>query len=126
MTAGSNGTAAYLPPARWQNNPHVHWHERYLCGVAGRRDRLTVMMYDTAVPLAKFYIKLMTDRTVSLTGIIRGGNCKPLPGIPAYEDPGVGYHHARAENITSALRGISAARGNGENRGIALPRAGND
>ena len=114
------GVAAYPPPTRWQENPHVHWQERYLREVAGRCDQLTVMMYDTAIPLAKFYTKLMTDWTESLTGIVRSGKCRLVLGIPAYEDPGVGYHRAGAENIISALRGISAARRNGEISGIAL------
>ena len=94
--------------------------EPYLREVARRCDRLTVMMYDTAVPPAKFYTKLMTGWTVSLTEIIRRGNCKLILGIPACEDPGVGYHYARTENITSALRGISAAGRNREIGGLAL------
>ena len=41
-------------------------------------------------------------------------------GIPAYEDAGAGYHYPNAENISSALRGISAADRHEDIDGIAL------
>ena len=101
--------AAYPPPTRWHRFPDVHWHLAYINRVARHCDQLAVMMYDTAIPLEKFYIMLMTDWTRQLVGAVRPTGCELLLGIPAYEDAGVGYHHPRVENISSALRGISAS-----------------
>ena len=47
-------------------------------------------------------------------------SCELILGIPAYEDAGVGYHHPRVGNISSALRGISAADRNARIGGIAV------
>jgi len=101
--------AAYPPPTRWHRFPDLHWRLAYLNRVARHCDQLAVMMYDTAIPLEKFYIKLMTAWTRQLVGAVCPTGCELLLGIPAYEDAGVGYHHPRVENIGSALRGISAS-----------------
>ena len=100
--------AAYPPPTRWHRFPDVHWRLAYINRITRHCDQLAVMMYDTAIPLEKFYIKLMTDWTQQLVGAVHPTGCELLLGIPAYEDAGVGYHHPRVENIDSALRGISA------------------
>ena len=112
--------AAYPPPTAWQRFPDVHWSPEYLRQVAGRCDQMAVMMYDTAIPLEKCYIDLMTRWTAQLTESLRSTGCDLLPGIPAYEDAGVGYHHPRVEHISAALRGISAAAPGENIRGIAL------
>ena len=101
--------AAYPPPTRWHRFPDLHWRPAYINRVARHCDQLAVMMYDTAIPLEKFYVKLMTDWTRQLVGAVRPTGCELLLGIPAYEDAGVGYHHPQVENIGSALRGISAS-----------------
>ena len=101
--------AAYPPPTRWHRFPDVHWRLAYINRVARHCDQLAVMMYDTAIPLEKFYVKLMTDWTRQLAGAVCPTECELLLGIPAYEDAGVGYHHPRVENIGSALRGIAAS-----------------
>ena len=101
--------AAYPPPTRWHRFPDVHWRLVYINRVARHCDQLAVMMYDTAIPLEKFYVKLMTDWTHELVGAVRPTGCELLLGIPAYEDAGVGYHHPHVENISSALRGISGS-----------------
>ena len=112
--------AAYPPPTAWHRFPDVHWSPGYLRSVAGRCDQVAVMMYDTAIPLEKCYIGLMTRWTAQLTESLRSTGCDLLLGIPAYEDAGVGYHHPRVENIISALRGISAAAPGEDIRGIAV------
>ena len=71
-------------------------------------------------PSYKQYIDLMTRWTAQLTEVLRSTECDLLPGIPAYEDVGVGYHHPRVEHISSALRGISAADPGEDIRGIAV------
>ena len=112
--------AAYPPPTLWHRFPDVHWELDYMELVVEECDQLAVMMYDTAIPLEKFYVKLMTDWTKQLTGKINAENCELLLGIPAYEDAGVGYHHPGVENISSALRGISDAGGKDKIKGIAI------
>ena len=103
------GVAAYPPPTRWHQYPDVHWELPYITEIARRCDQLAVMMYDTAIPLEKFYTKLMSDWTrqlVDSTCFIK--DTQLILGVPAYEDAGVGYHHPRVENLSSALRGIAA------------------
>ena len=112
--------AAYPPPTRWHQFPDVHWEVEFIRRVASRCDQMAVMMYDTAIPLEKFYTKLMVDWTNQLADAVRTGKCELLLGIPAYEDAGVGYHYPRVENITSALQGISAADHRKEAKGIAI------
>ena len=112
--------AAYPPPTKWHRCPDVHWHIGYMRLVADRCDQLAVMMYDTAIPLEKFYISLMIDWTRRLAGMKHMTDCELILGIPAYEDAGVGYHHPRVENIHSALRGISGADRSDRIGGIAI------
>ena len=112
--------AAYPPPTKWHDFPDVHWHAGYIHKVADRCDQMAVMMYDTAIPLEKFYVKLIADWTKTLTAAIFRINCELILGIPAYEDAGVGYHSPRVENISSALRGISAADRDDRIGGIAI------
>ena len=112
--------AAYPPPTKWHQYPDVHWGNDYMYQVAIRCDQMAVMMYDTAIPLEKFYIKLMTDWSKQLINTISSTECKLLLGIPAYNDAGVGYHYPQVENISAALRGISAADCRKNITGIAL------
>ena len=112
--------AAYPPPTGWHRFPEVHWRLIYIRRLARNCDQMAVMMYDTAIPLEKFYIKLMTDWTDQLARAFRSSKCELLLGIPAYDDAGVGYHHPRVENISSALRGISASEIKSNANGIAI------
>ena len=112
--------AAYPPPTRWHPVPDVHWDLPYICQVASRCDQMAVMMYDTAIPLEKIYVSLMKGWSRELAETVRSTNCKLLLGIPAYEDTDVGYHHPKVENITSAMKGISAARPEAGVHGIAI------
>ena len=112
--------AAYPPPTRWHPYSNVHWDLPYMKEVALRCDQLAAMMYDTAIPLEKFYIKLMSDWTRELAAAANSADCQLLLGVPAYEDADVGYHHPRVENINSALLGISAAGCAGHFSGIAI------
>ena len=112
--------AAYPPPTKWHQFPDVHWELTYLRQIAQDCDQLAVMMYDTAILLEKFYIKLMTDWTNQLAGTTSSSDCELLLGIPAYDDAGVGYHHPQVENISSALQGISASPRKNSINGIAI------
>ena len=112
--------AAYPPPTRWHQFPDVHWQLFYIKRLTDHCDQLAVMMYDTAIPLEKFYIKLMTDWTKQLTTATSSSTCELLLGIPAYDDVGADYHHPQVENILSALQGISASDRKNEVNGIAI------
>ena len=112
--------AAYPPPTKWHQYPNVHWESDYINLVASRCDQMAVMMYDTAIPLEKFYIKLMSDWTKTIADATYSTNCEVLLGIPAYDDAGVGYHHPQVENISSALQGIAAQDLRKWVRGIAI------
>jgi len=121
VTAGKTlSVAAYPPPTNWHRFPEVHWQVGYIHKVADRCDQMAIMMYDTSIPLEKIYTDLMIDWTRTLAGATAMSDCELILGIPAYEDAGVGYHHPRAENISSALRGISAADRNDRIGGIAI------
>mgnify|MGYP006381229353 FL=1 len=111
---------AYPPPTRWHQFHDVHWPLFYIIRLANHCDQLAVMMYDTAIPLEKFYIKLMTDWTNQLAAATSSSDCELLLGIPAYDDAGVGYHHPQVENISSALQGISASPRKNSINGIAI------
>ena len=112
--------AAYPPPTKWHQYPNVHWEWFYLHQVAARCDQMAVMMYDTAIPLEKFYTNLMIGWTRTLAGVSHQKELSLILGVPAYEDAGVGYHYPNAENIASALRGIAAADRHEDIDGIAL------
>ena len=98
----------------------MHRNLPYLQQVANHCDKLVVMMYDTALPWEKFYIALMQDWTRELAETIAPTRCELILGIPAYEDAGVGYHRPEVENISSALKGISATMPQDAIHGIAL------
>ena len=112
--------AAYPPPTKWHPYPNVHWQLGYIKRLTNHCDQLAVMMYDTAIPLEKFYIKLMTDWTNQLAAATNSSDCELLLGIPAYDDAGADYHHPQVENILSALQGISASDRKNEVNGIAI------
>ena len=120
MNGKTLSVAAYPPPTRWHRFPDVHWQLGYMHMVADRCDQLAVMMYDTSIPLEKFYIDLMIRWTRSAAGATGMNGCELILGIPAYEDADSGYHHPRVENISSALRGIAAADRNDRIGGIAI------
>jgi len=53
------------------------------------------------------------------------GDTEVLLGVPAYEDPDVGYHVAEVENVENALRGIHGGLASfealpGNYRGVAV------
>lgn len=98
--------AAYPPPTRWQPSPEVHWDEAYFREVARRCDHLSVMMYDTSIPLEKPYIALMTKWAKQVIDWSEG--TPVLLGMPCYEDTDVAYHNPDVENLANALLGIHA------------------
>ncbi len=114
------GVAAYPPPTRWHPHPNVHWELPYIAEVAKRSEQMAVMMYDTAIKLEKFYVKLMTQWTKELQDALKDSDCTLLLGLPAYEDATSGYHHPAMENLSSAISGIHAAKPSGNYIGCAI------
>ena len=112
--------AAYPPPTKWHPYPNVHWEGYYFARISELCDQMAVMMYDTAIPLEKFYVDLMTYWTKDLAGSLQRESGKLILGVPAYDDHGVGYHYPHVENLSAALRGISAADRNNNIDGIAI------
>ena len=104
--------AAYPPPTWLHPFPVVHWEKEYFSSVCNRVDQVAVMMYDTAIWFPKFYTNLMRSWTMDV--LDWAGTNQVLLGIPVYDDAGVGYHHARVENLHNALRGIHAGLRNFE------------
>jgi hypothetical protein len=98
--------AAYPPPTRWHSYPEVHWDEAYYHEVAQRTDQLAVMMYDTSLRSRKVYAWLMAQWTREI--LVWSAGKPVLLGLPAYDDPGVGYHHPDVENLPTGLEGIHA------------------
>ena len=107
------------PPTRWHPVSEVHWDLDYLRQVA-RCDKLTVVMDDIAISQEKYYIALVKRWTGELSETVHPTGCELILGIHAYEDADVGYHHPKVENVSSALKGISAAKSGDKINGIAI------
>jgi hypothetical protein len=99
--------AAYPPNTILHPFPNVHWEESYFRDVAQHCDQIAVMMYDTGISSSKLYQHLMSAWTEEVLNW--SGGTHVLLGVPAYEDPDVGYHSPRVENLKNALLGIHAA-----------------
>lgn len=107
--------AAFPPPTLLHPFKKVHWDKEYYQEVAKRVDQIAVMMYDTSMPLPKLYQWLLASWTKDVLGW--GQTKEVLLGLPAYDDPGVAYHHPRVENLVNAFPGIHA----GLSRADVLP-----
>ena len=107
------------PPTRWHPVSEVHWDLDYLRQV-DRCDKLTVVMDDIAISQEKYYIALVKRWTGELSETVHPTGCKLILGIHAYEDADVGYHHPKVENVSSALKGISAAQFGDKINGISI------
>jgi hypothetical protein len=99
--------AASPPPLWWQPFREVQWDGKYFRDVAQRADQLAVMMYDTGLPWPRAYQHVMRRWTHAV--LTNAAHASILLGVPAYNDPGSGYHNPAVENLANALRGIHAA-----------------
>jgi hypothetical protein len=98
--------AAFPPPTLFQPFREVHWDELYYGEVARRSDQLVPMMYNTAIRSGRFYRHLMHAWSVKV--LDWSGRTQVLLGVPAFDDPGAGYHDPETENLKNALSGIHA------------------
>jgi len=80
------------------------WSPAYLAAVARRVDQVVVMAYDTALPLEPLYGGYVARQTrLALQSVPACTDL--LMGVPAFHDENLG-HHARAETVGAALRGV--------------------
>lgn len=107
LPRGSRLSVVAYPPPTWLHPfKTVHWNEDFYREVSGRCDDLAVMAYDTAQPLGKPYIWMVARWS---SQIYAWSSVPVKIGIPAYDDHGMAYHHARVENVPNGLAGLAAA-----------------
>jgi hypothetical protein len=99
--------AAYPPTTILHPFSDVHWEESYFRNVAQHCDQMAVMMYDTGLSSSKLYQYLMSKWTTEV--LEWSGKTHVLLGVPAYNDPDVGYHSPKVENLKNAIMGINAS-----------------
>ena len=80
------------------------WSADYLGMIARRVDQVVLMAYDTGLPLQSLYGGYVARQTrLALRSVPQ--STELLVGVPAFHDENLG-HHARAETIAAALRGV--------------------
>jgi Glycosyl hydrolases family 18 len=92
------------------------WSEGDFARMAAASDQLAVMCYDSGLALPRLYVELVRLQARHVTrAVARGGPaCRVLLGLPTY-GKGCRAHHAWAENVRLALKGVR--------EGLADPRA---
>lgn len=67
------------------------------------------MGYDSGIYLPRAYADLMSRQVTGVCPAVRKANprCRVLLGVPIYEAGGLS-HHAHAENLAVAVRGVRA------------------
>lgn len=85
------------------------WSEAYFTEIAKRSDQICVMGYDSGIYLPRGYAWLMEEQVVRVCRAVSesGTNCEVFIGVPTYGAGGAS-HHARAENLSVAIRGVRA------------------
>ncbi len=92
-------------PRPW---PRIYcWETDYFSRAAAICDQLVVMCYDSAIYLPRAYVWLVRQQAARVTRAVAQGDpdCRVLLGVPTYGRGG-SSHHARAENIRMALKGV--------------------
>jgi hypothetical protein len=80
------------------------WSAGYLAAVAHRVDQVVMMAYDTGLPLESLYGGYVARQTrLALRAVPASTDL--LIGVPAFHDENPG-HHAAAETLSAALRGV--------------------
>lgn len=122
-------TRAMLPPGaiisvsaqKWAPNAHIAdllyhtgrggqwWTSYYLAAVAAHVDQMAIMTYDTGMPTAAAYQLFVQQETKHVLEAINSAQRPPqlLMGIPTYSGDSRWFHDS-AENMTSALAGVTA------------------
>jgi hypothetical protein len=83
------------------------WSESYFARVAALCDEMAVMCYDSGLYFARHYVWLVRRQAIVVTRAAARDNarCRVLLGVPTYASGGPS-HHARAENLRMALKGV--------------------
>jgi hypothetical protein len=80
------------------------WSADYLAEVARRVDQVDVMAYDSALPFRSLFSGYLAEQTeLALAAVPPSVDL--LIGLPAYHDDNPG-HHASAETVAAAVRGV--------------------
>jgi hypothetical protein len=85
------------------------WSGPYLHQVAVRVDQVAVMAYDTWLPTSASYAGYVRDATLVALAEVPP-SVALLIGVPAYHEDGL-RHHAGAETMPAAIRGVRLALG---------------
>jgi hypothetical protein len=99
---------------------HKWWTPGYLRQVARRVDQVAIMSYDTALPVRSLYGGYVRRQTeVALRAVPQKTDL--LMGLPAFHTDDLG-HHASAETVGAAVRGVRLALGHGSRQsfGVAM------
>ncbi|RYG95137.1 MAG: hypothetical protein EON58_14805 [Alphaproteobacteria bacterium] len=110
------GATISLATALWSpvltNKMGYGWSEEYFAKLAARTDQLCVMGYDSGFYLPRAYAGLMAEqvRRVCRATVQGNSKCRVLIGVPTYSRGGAS-HHAPAENLRIALRGVREGYG---------------
>ena len=102
-----------LPPLRelagWLTGHPKWWSRGYLGQVARRVDQVGVMAYDTALPLRSLFAGYVAQQVESACSVVPP-RVDLLIGLPAYHTDSWG-HHAHAETVAAAIRGVRLGLG---------------
>lgn len=85
------------------------WTSYYLAAVAAHVDQLAVMTYDTGMPTSGAYRIFVQQETKHILEAVDTAQHRPqlLMGVPTYSGDNR-WFHSSAENMTSALAGVTA------------------
>jgi hypothetical protein len=93
----------------WPVTEFYGWDATFFGAIAQRCDQLTVMNYDTAMVLPRWYVACTREQTAQVTRAVQRGNpdCRVFIGVPTYgQGAGSPSHIAHAENLRMALIGV--------------------
>ena len=90
-------------------SPLRAWDLDYYAQVAARCNQLVIMNYDTGIVHSLLYSVFVMEKTGAVLQRLKSEriSCRVMLGIPTYDD--APRHRQSAENIASAVQGVSAA-----------------
>ncbi len=116
-----SGSILSVSAQKWAPNAHVAdllyhagragqwWTSYYYAAVAAHVDQIAVMSYDSGMPTARAYEIFMQQETKHILAALDTAQRPPqlLMGVPTYSGDSL-WFHASAENMTTALAGVTA------------------
>ena len=133
------GALISVSAQKWAPNAHIAdllyhagragqwWTSYYLAAVAAHVDQMAVMTYDTGMPTSRAYEIFVQQETKHILEAISTAQHPPqlLIGVPTYSGDSA-WFHASAENMTTALVGVTAGLNSSTNTspfvGVAIYR----